>query len=85
MCTRCRNEKGMEEFVYGLKSCDACVDQKRDYRKRTVEKNKEYNKSYREANKEKVQCPLCGVEITKYKMKQHEATQGHKEKLLENN
>ena len=54
LCSRCRYEKGEDSFVYGLKNCDKCTDQKRDYNKRTVDKRKEYRKQYLEANREEI-------------------------------
>ena len=57
---------------------------KKEYKKNNKLKIQEYKKEYREANKskinEKVKCE-CGCEIVKHKLKRHQATKKHLEKM----
>ena len=59
-------------------------EQKKEYRENNKLKIQEYKKEYREANKskinEKVKCE-CGCEIVKHKLKRHQATKKHLEKM----
>jgi hypothetical protein len=55
-------------------------EQKKEYRENNKPKIQERNKEYYEANNEKVKCE-CGCEIVKSKLKRHQATKKHLDKM----
>ena len=53
-CSRCRDEKEIELFSLGFKSCDKCIAQAREYRKNNPEKIREANRKSREKNRDEI-------------------------------
>ena len=69
--------------------CQKCSEYKQRYREYHREelrrKAKEHYEQYKgqklEKQKEKVECPICKIDISRNKMQRHERTQRHKNNL----
>ena len=83
-CSRCRKEKSTDEFNNTNKSCNSCIQNRKEYFKNNPEKVKETRLKSQETV---ITCPVCNYDIKKYKKSQHEKSLIHKyysEKKLNN-
>ena len=92
-CSKCRTVKPLENFDDGKALCQKCSEYKQRYRENHREelrqKAKEHYEQYKgqklEKQKEKVECPICKIDISRNKMSRHERTQRHKNNLNNTN
>ena len=92
-CSTCRTVKPLEKFDEGKALCQKCSDYKQRYRENHREelrqKAKEHYEHYKgqkfEKQKEQVECPICKIDMSRYKMLRHKRTQPHKTTLNKNN
>jgi hypothetical protein len=92
-CSKCRTVKPLENFDDGKALCQKCSEYKQRYRENHREelrqKAKEHYEQYKgqklEKQKEKVECPICKIDISRNKMLRHERTQRHKNNLNNTN
>ena len=86
-CSKCRQLKLMEEFDEGKARCKNCSEYKQQYRenhreelrlkaKEMYEQNK---KQIQNKHKERVEHPICKIEVGRNTMKRHERSKRHQD------
>ena len=88
-CSKCKKTQTLEHFDNGKALCQKCYEYKQQYRENHREelrqKERERYEQYKgkklEKQKEKVECPICKIDISRSKMSRHERTQRHKNNL----
>ena len=88
-CSKCKNTQTLENFDNGKALCQKCCEYKQQYRENHREelrqKERERYEQYKgqklEKQKEKVECPICKIDISRNKMLRHKRTQQHKKHL----
>ena len=88
-CSKCKKTQTLEHFDNGKALCQKCYEYKQQYRENHREelrqKERERYEQYKgkklEKQKEKVECPICKIDISRNKMQRHERTQRHKNNL----
>jgi hypothetical protein len=92
-CSRCSKTQPLDNFDEGKALCQKCSEYKQRYRENhrdeLRQKTKEHYAQYREIKlekqKEKCECPICKIEISRQKMPRHERTKRHKNNLNKTN
>ena len=85
-CSKCKKTQTLENFANVKALCQKCCEYKQHYRENHREELRQkererYEQSKRqklENQKEKVECLICKIEISRNKMLRHERTQRHK-------
>ena len=85
-CSKCKKTQTLENFANGKALCKKCCEYKQHYRENHREelrqKERERYEQYKgqklEKQKEKVECPICKIDISRNKMSRHTRTQRHK-------
>ena len=91
-CSKCRQLKLMEEFDEGKARCKNCSEYKQQYRenhreelrlkaKELYEQNKKQILNLLNKHKEKVERPICKIEMGRNKMTRHERTKRHQNNM----
>ena len=87
-CSKCKKTQTLENFANGKALCKTCCEYKQHYRvyrenhrEELRQKEREGYEQYKgqklEKQKEKVECPICKIDISRNKMLRHERTQRH--------
>ena len=96
-CSSCQNNRTIDKFTEGFKSCDRCrekklkryhrlrdhyLDLKKEYQQNHKEEIAEKQKAYFQSKKHIViTCPVCNYDIKQYKKSQHEKSMTHQNNL----
>ena len=74
----------LKNFANWKAICRKCCEYKENHREELRQKERERYEQYKgqklEKQKEKVECPICKIDISRNKMLRHERTQRHKPK-----
>ena len=74
ICPRCRKEKTLEFFKYGLKSCDKCTDYSRQWKRSKAQEEEKLNPT--------TFCETCGMRIKLYRWEEHIRAKRHRTETL---
>ena len=88
-CSRCKKEKGIDEFNQGRRVCSCCSQACKKYQQENPEKARDNCKKYYDKNreeilekkKEKTWCDLCEMHIVKDQLQRHNKTMRHRHYL----
>ena len=85
-CSKCKNTQPLDNFDNGKALCQKCSEYKQRYREshreelrqKQRERYEQCKGQKLEKQKEKVECPMCKIDISRSKMSRRERTQRHK-------
>ena len=88
-CSKCKKTQTLENFANGKALCKKCCEYKQhcreNHREELRHKERERYEQYKgqtlEKQKEKVECPICKIDISRNNMLRHERAQRHKKHL----